>query len=176
VTTVINLYGASGVGKSTTAAATFAKFKMAGKSIELVSEYIKQWAWQDIAPTEFDQLYIFGKQARKESILYNKVDYIITDSPLWLSAFYEQLHLGREVIAPAVKNYTDFVEEKGVRCANFFLERNKPYDPRGRYETKEQSERNQELLKEFLNKNGVALKFLDCSDEFRANAIYTEVT
>ena len=171
-TKVINLFGASGVGKSTTAAATFAKFKLQGFHAELVSEYVKTWAWMSIKPGKFDQVYLFGKQARRESILYDKVDYIITDSPLWLSAFYEQRYIGREIISPAVHNFMEYAKEHGVMHYNFWLHRNKPYDSRGRFESEEESNENHQLLRKFLDKHSVHLENVDVEDRDRANFIY----
>jgi len=46
MTRVINLLGGPGVGKSTAAAKLFAKYKDEGKSVELVREYVKDWAWE----------------------------------------------------------------------------------------------------------------------------------
>lgn len=170
-TAVINLFGASGVGKSTTAAATFAKFKLSGKHTELVSEYVKCWAWEQRLPGKFDQVYLFGKQARRESILYGKVDYVITDSPLWLSSFYEQRYVGREIIAPAVKNFMEYARDHNVVHYNFWLKRNKPYDTRGRFESEEGSRENQLLLREFLDKHEVPLIEVPSSDDRRADFI-----
>jgi AAA domain-containing protein len=172
VAKVINLFGASGVGKSTTAAATFAKFKLEGQHAELVSEYVKGWAWEKRVPGKFDQVYLFGKQARRESLLYDKVDYIVTDSPLWLSAFYEQRYVGREIISPAVHNFLDYSHEHGVVHYNFWLRRTKPYDPRGRFESKEGSEENHKLLREFLDKHAVPLIDIPVADVDRAQFIY----
>jgi len=172
VTKVVNLFGASGVGKSTTAAATFAKFKMAGRHTELVSEYVKTMAWEQRLPGKFDQAYIFGKQARRESILYDKVDYIITDSPLWLSAFYEQRYVGKEIISPAVHNFMDYAQENGVIHHNFWLRRNKPYDTRGRFESEEGSKENHKLLRSFLDKHKVPLIEVPTTDEERAEFIF----
>lgn len=58
----INLYAGPGAGKSTTAAMQFAKLKIAGHSIELVSEYVKAWAIAKRQVVGFDQIYLMGKQ------------------------------------------------------------------------------------------------------------------
>lgn len=169
---VINLFGASGVGKSTTAAATFAKFKLNGFHCELVSEYVKQWAWEQRKPGKFDQVYLFGKQARRESMLYDKVDYLVTDSPLWLSAFYEQRYIGKEIISPAVQNFMEYANEQGVIHYNFWLRRTKPYDSRGRFESEAGSNENHQLLREFLDKHAVPLIDIPVKDPERADFIF----
>ena len=175
MTKVINLIGASGIGKSTTAAALFAEMKMRGLNCELVSEYVKSWAYEKKVPSKFDQAYLFAKQARKESILYGKVDYIITDSPLWLSSFYENLYIGREIIAPAVRNYLNFVRDEGVEHIYFWLHRNKPYDPRGRYETEEQSKKNHVTMERYLIDNGVKLVDVPVDDRERVEFILKKI-
>src|SRR4051812_30110643 len=91
-TTLINLWGGPGSGKSTTAAGVFSAMKMAGVSCELVTEYVKQWAWRGDKIGDFDDVYLTAKQLRRESCLYGKVEYIITDSPISLGALYERLY------------------------------------------------------------------------------------
>src|SRR5512133_3821784 len=87
-TLVVNLWGGPGTGKSTTAAFLFALLKQKGYNAELVREYVKEWAWEKRQPGPLDQFYFFGKQSRRESLLYGKVDFIVTDCPVMLSAFY----------------------------------------------------------------------------------------
>jgi len=175
MTVVINLLAGSGVGKSTTAADLFAKLKLRSYNAELIQEFVKKWAWLGRKPTGFDQVYLFGKQAQSESCLYGKVDYLVTDSPLILSAFYESYHLKREIVLPAVFNFLDYAKENGVIHKNYFLSRNKPFDPRGRYETAEEASRVDHLLKDFLAKHGVEYKFLEVEDSLRAEAIIADL-
>lgn len=175
MTIVINLLAGSGVGKSTTAADLFAKLKLRKYNAELVQEFVKKWAWQGRKPTGFDQVYLFGKQAQSESCLYGKVDYIVTDSPLLLSGFYEGYHLKREIVLPAVLNFLDYAKENGVIHKNYFLSRNKPFDPRGRYETAEEAKNVDVLLKDFLAKHQIDYKFLDVDDELRSLEIIKDL-
>lgn len=133
-TKVIGLYAGSGVGKSTLAANVYSKLKANGVHCELVREYVKTWAWNDQKVGPYDQLYIFAKQARFESQLYGKVDYIITDSPILLSPIYENFYTKKNIILPTVLNFLDYSQQNGVEYINFFLKRNKPFDKRGRYE------------------------------------------
>ena len=46
---VINLFGGPGCGKSTTAADLFARMKLRGLSVELVTEYAKDVVWDEKA-------------------------------------------------------------------------------------------------------------------------------
>ena len=171
MTKVINLYGASGVGKSTTAAALFAEMKMRNLSCELVTEFVKSWAYEKRPVGKFDEVYLFGKQARRESILYEKVDYIITDSPLWLYPFYEMRYIGKDIIGTSVKNYLEYVKEHNIQHINFFLERYKIYNPNGRYETEEESKENHELMRKFLTDNNVDFTTITAMDRERVDFI-----
>ena len=61
VTTVINLFGAPGSGKSVNASKIYAALKETGLDAELVTEYVKQWAWEGREHTSLDQFYFFCK-------------------------------------------------------------------------------------------------------------------
>ena len=140
-TTVINLFGGSGCGKSTTAALLFARLKLMGAHVELVREYVKYWAWNDRKVREFDQLYLVGKQSAYESMLYGKVDFIVTDSPILLAGIYQDFR-SKGVYKYVSRVALDFMEQgrgRGVDYKNFFLARNKPFDPRGRWETEDEA-------------------------------------
>lgn len=85
---ILNFFGGPGLGKSTTASGLFYKMKINGHNVELVSEYAKDMTWENRQEILKDQLYIFAKQNRKLERLRNKVDYVITDSPLILGLGY----------------------------------------------------------------------------------------
>lgn len=85
---VVNLFGAPGAGKSTGAAYIFSKLKMAGVNAELVTEFAKDKVWEESKAVFQNQAYIFGKQYFRISRVQDKVDVVITDSPILLSSFY----------------------------------------------------------------------------------------
>ena len=86
---VINLFGGPGCGKSTTAAHLFVLMKIAGRNVELITEYAKDLLWSDRLDNMLDQQeYIFAKQNYRLHRLRDKVDFAITDSPLLLSCVY----------------------------------------------------------------------------------------
>ena len=87
---VINLFGEPGAGKSTGAAYIYSQLKMRGINVELVTEYAKDKVWEENTVVFKNQAYIFGKQFYRISRCEDKVDIIITDSPLPLSIIYNQ--------------------------------------------------------------------------------------
>lgn len=130
-TKVINLFGGPGTGKSTTAAAVFAQLKSLGVDCELSSEFAKDLVWEQRYDTFKDQLYIFAKQAHRLFRLVGKVDVVITDSPLFLTCYY-----GKDDKALS-KFCIDYVER--FDNANYFLVREKKYNPNGRNQTEEEA-------------------------------------
>lgn len=137
-TTIINLYGGPGTGKSTSAAFLYYVLKAEGKNVELVREYVKDWAWDKREITTFDQIYFLGKQVRKESMLYGKVNWVVTDSPIMMNLYYAQKYctqnLGEGVRAATLSFYRQAAED-GHKHVHIFLKRTKPYLAEGRYQT-----------------------------------------
>ena len=142
MSTVINLYGGPGTGKSTSAAYLFYLLKSQGKNAELVREYVKDWAWEGRNISTYDQIYLLGKQVRRESILYGKVDYIVTDSPIMLGIYYaskySSLSVSEGVRAMTLAYYRQAAED-GHKHVHVFLERSKPYNPLGRFQSEDQA-------------------------------------
>ena len=85
---VINLFGVPCAGKSTGAAYIFSQLKMKGVNAELVTEFAKDKVWEDNTEVFKNQAYLFGKQSYRLSRCRDKVECIVTDSPLPLSIFY----------------------------------------------------------------------------------------
>ncbi len=85
---VINIFGGPGCGKSSTAAGLFYLMKRQDLNVELVTEYAKDLTWEGDDSKLQDQLYILAKQNRRLERLKNKVDYVVTDSPLLLGIQY----------------------------------------------------------------------------------------
>jgi hypothetical protein len=160
VTTLINLWCGPGAGKSTTAAAVFAEAKLAGKSIELVTEYVKTWAWRGTTINQaFDAPYITAKQLRRESALYGKVDFIVTDSPIGLGAVYEQAYPDPAQAgghgAAMMWNLCQSIRARqlraGIRIVDCLLQRCKPYVTAGRYEDEAKARRIDQICQEHLS-------------------------
>jgi hypothetical protein len=129
---VINLYGGPGTGKSTVMAELFARLKWAGSNVEMASEFAKDLVWEKRFHTLNDQIYIFGKQNHRIQRLEDQVDYVITDSPLLLSLYYNK---GRG------NHFDSLVTEvyQSYRNIDIFLTREKNYSPLGRMQTEEEA-------------------------------------
>lgn len=147
---VINLFGTPGAGKSTGAAYIFSRLKMYGQNVELVTEFAKDKVYEENPEVFKNQLYIFGKQSFKMSRCKDKVDYIITDSPLLLSAFYNEDPVLGDIFNDMVERVFNSYEN-----LNFFIERVKPYNSLGRFQTELESDQMVTPLKEMLNKYNI---------------------
>ena len=144
---IVNLFGAPGSGKSTGAAYIFSQLKMLGINAELVTEFAKDKVWENSIDVLDDQIYVFGKQHHRISRCADKVDVIITDSPLLLSAIYNKSELLGE-------EFNDLVEKifKSYNSINYFITRDKPYNPIGRLQTEEESDIIADRIKGLLSK------------------------
>lgn len=131
---LINLFGGPGTGKSTGAAYIFSQLKMAGVNAELVTEFAKDKVWEGNKEVFKNQAYIFGKQYFKISRCADKVDVIITDSPLLLSIVYNDNPVLGDSFNETVKNvFSSF------NSMNYILSREKEYNPVGRNQTESEA-------------------------------------
>jgi hypothetical protein len=176
-TTIINLYGGPGTGKSTSAAYFYYLLKAEGKNVELVREYVKDWAWEGRKISTYDQIYFLGKQVRRESMLYGKVNWIVTDSPVMMNLYYAQRYctqtLGEGVRAATLSFYRQ-AQEDGHKHLHVFLKRTKPYLSEGRYQTEEEAKEIDSGIKHVLQ--GFRLPILESdADETELLKIYKKI-
>lgn len=157
---LINLFGASGVGKSGCAAGLFSLMKSAHQSVHFVREVAKDvllggqgWRLDD------DQLGIFGEQQLEQLVLRGKYEYAISESPLLLSSFYgkrqypESFHT---LVRDTFDEYQNF---------NFFLWRDldasAPFETVGRAQNLEMSTEIQAKMPEFLTRRGISFQTVE---------------
>lgn len=150
---VVNLFGVPGAGKSTGAAYIFSQLKMRGVNAELVTEFAKDKVWEKNVEVFKNQAYIFGKQSYRISRCKDKVDVIVTDSPLLLSAFYNNDPILGEEFNLVVEKVFNSYEN-----LNYLLQRIKPYNPKGRHQTEEESDALAEPMVKLLQKYNVYYK------------------
>lgn len=147
---VVNLFGAAGCGKSTAAAHVFSQLKMRGVNCELVTEYAKDCTWENREMALNCQEYIFGKQSYRLKRCADKVDVIITDSPLPLGLFYNT----DPVLDDNFKNVVMNVFNKYCNM-NYLLTRVAPYDPVGRNQTQKEADMIGDKIQDFLDDNDI---------------------
>ena len=160
MTQVINLLGGPGAGKSLTASGIFYELKIIGVECELVSEFPKELTWEKNLDLLENQLFVFAEQFRRQYRLLDRVDYVITDSPLILSKVYMEMFGER-----SGKFYSAFSENFYDKCLdffdttfqefnnlNFFIDRPGNFDPVGRNETLEEAQQIDNLILNELEK------------------------
>ena len=92
-TTLINVFGGPGIGKSTFAALLFAALKMRDASVEIATEYAKDLLRDGRGHVlSEDQIEVFAAQRRRHRRLLGKVDLAVTDSPVLLCSIYAPAH------------------------------------------------------------------------------------
>ena len=138
---VVNLFGAPGAGKSTGAAYLFYQLKSKGYNVELITEFAKDCVWEENSMALKHQPYIYGQQSYRIARCKDKVDVLITDSPLMLCGFYGATDALSKAILEDFQSYDNM---------NFFINRVKPYNPKGRLQNEDESDRIKNKLLSFL--------------------------
>lgn len=154
-TVIVNLYGAPGAGKSTGSAYIFGQLKMNNISVELVREFVKDKIYEKSEGVFNDQVYILGKQHFRQTNVKGNVDVIITDCPLIIQAYYTDKYkfpYADELRQLVLKLYS---LENNI---NYFVNRDKPYNPDGRFQTEADSDSISDNLKEYLDNLDIEYK------------------
>lgn len=167
---IVCLWGGPGTGKTTTSAEVFALLKKKNFDCELSREYIKDWVWEKRAVKPGDQTYLFAKQSRKErQYVENKLDYIITDSPLALCILYGRIHdpYEREFKAcqTLLKAHHAFCKDNGYKTEHIFLVRKKQYNPNGRFQTEDEAKEIDNQCKDLLKELNINYVEFDCDED-----------
>lgn len=137
ITTVVNLFGGPGCGKSTLAAGIVHELKVAGFEAIFVHEEYKAAAMTKERPTTAEEIQIVTRQIENELRFYGLAEYVVTDSPLELNAFYsDRLRFGPTAYyGPWRQLIRKVREENTIFLHNFLVTRSVKFDDRGRYET-----------------------------------------
>ena len=157
---VINLFGAPGAGKSTGAADIFSRLKKLGVNVELVAEFAKDKTWEHNNKALSVQEYVFGKQSYRLARCRDDVDVIVTDSPLPLSIIYNHNPALDANFERTVVNVFDTYEN-----INYYINRVKPYNPKGRNQTEAESDALSTPIKELLRRYKISFTEINGDDE-----------
>jgi hypothetical protein len=148
-TTIVNVWGGPGIGKSTTAAEVYVLLKKLGMNVELAHEYAKARVYRQHPIKKYDELYTFAKQLHIESPMYGKVAYIVADRPVAMSAVYARVCDDRTGVAAAVERCIAEQKRDGIMHVDFILKRSVKYNPEGRFHTEEQAHEIDRLCREY---------------------------
>ena len=143
-TIVVNLYGGPSSGKSTTAAQFFAWLKLNGFESELATEYAKDKVWQGNLATFQDQFYVSAHQHNRVFSLCGQVAYVVTDSPVLMSATYAN---------PDDKALKDLIVDRHSQYnnINIWVDRDvETYSENGRLQTLEEAQEIDGKIKEWV--------------------------
>ena len=159
----INIFGGPCSGKSTVAAQIFCRLKTEGHEVELVQEYVKDWAYEQRQPKGFDQLYFLAKQIRRESLLLESgVTHIVTDSPVLMSCVYA-FKYSTFPASNLVATCESF--EATFPSLNILLDRGDlPYEARGRYQTHDEALEMDRRIRGILDGTSVQYTMINALD------------
>ena len=161
-TIVINIAGGPGTGKTTVAADLFSKLKGKGYEVENVSEFAKELVWEGRSEAFDDRLYMHGEQNHRLMQMNGKLDYIITDSPLFLTAIYNDYYLSKKF----PKSYNKMINTVTLETFKLYnnkvylLERNTDYKVIGRRESENTAKDIDKNIVKYLNANKIKYKSL----------------
>lgn len=158
MTKIINLLGSPGSGKSTCAAGIFYRLKLAGANVELVTEVAKDFVWSKRYDCMRSQPLIFGKQLYRIERLIDKVDIVVTDSPIILSPIYADKY--PDSFAQSVVDIFNTFDN-----VNYFVKRVKPYVPIGRRQSAESSALLAQKIMDFLLDKAISYSIIEGNEQ-----------
>lgn len=159
-TIVINIAGGPGTGKTTVAAKVFSQLKAMGYDVENVSEFAKELVWEGRSEAFNDRLYMHGEQNHRLMQMNGKLDYIITDSPLFLTSVYNNYYLKDKF----PKSYNDMIDLATIETFKLYnnrvylLERETSYNVVGRRENQNEASDIDKGIREYLINNNIEYK------------------
>lgn len=164
----VNYFAGPGAGKSTTAAATFVELKKLGMNVELVTEYAKDATWEERWGALACQPHVFGEQLFRMERLAEKVDIIVTDSPILLSAIYNKKY-------PVSFNRAVADIFRGQDNLNYFINRTKPYVKHGRSQNLAQAKEVDTEVKDLLISEGIPFTEISGSYQEMTKTVLSEI-
>lgn len=163
---VINLFGEPSAGKSTCAMDITAKLKRKGINAEYVTEFAKDKVYENNEEVFKHQEYLFGKQSFKMGRVRDKVQVMVVDSPLLLSAVYNNNEILGEEFNKTVLNVFN-----SYKSRNYLLVRNHTYENEGRFQTEDEAKEVRDQIINQLNMFGVYYHTVISNEETCENIV-----
>ena len=123
--------------------------------VELVTEYAKKLSWQKRHNTLKDQFYVSAHQNHRMEILRDQVDFIITDSPILLGMYYSPGYHQNSFPKFMVDVFNSY------NNINFYINRTKDYNPKGRNQTYEEALEADQGVKDILAEHKIPYTEID---------------
>jgi hypothetical protein len=109
---------------------------------------------------------VFGNQLHRIERLINKVDVIITDSPLLLSIIFRPNHIPKTLDKLVLETFNSY------NNVNYFIERSHQYNPNGRLEkTVEEAIIKDNQIKQLLINNNIQYESILSNEECINNIV-----
>lgn len=162
-TIVINIAGGPGTGKTTVAAEIFSVLKEKGYDVENVSEFAKELVWEGRTEAFNDRLYMHGEQNHRLMQMNGKLDYIITDSPLFLTSVYNHYYL-EDKFPESYNKMIDLATIETFKLYHnrvYLLERATDYNVVGRRENQKEASDIDLAIRKYLKDNQIEYITLD---------------
>lgn len=165
---VVNIFGGPDAGKTTNMLLVAGWLKRQQVKVEFSDEWIKSKVYEK-SPYPFkDQIYTFAKQRKKlmERLDEKRLNVVITDSPLLLSAVY----LGKPDTLLEELIVREFNSTNNI---NIYLERpeERSYDPVGRLQDEKGAKEIDATIKQYLNEKQIPY-YMISSEEGSEEIIY----
>ena len=165
MTIVVNFFAGSGTGKSVMATDVFSRLKKLNIETELALEFAKELVWEENLSIK-NQIFVFGNQLHRIQRLINKVDVIITDSPLLLSIIYKPEYLSQTFDKLVIEVFNSY------NNLNYWIERSHEFNPNGRVEkTLEEATIKDNQIKQLLVNNNILYESIVSNEEYIQNII-----
>jgi uridine kinase len=171
-TSIINVIGGPGIGKSTICAIIFSQLKLKGFVVEYVQEYAKQLVWTHDFDTLNNQYYVTKTQSNLFKQMIGHVDFIVTDGSILHGLYYNRHN----------KDNTSNIEKterlildtySKFNNINIVLERGPfLYEQHGRIETEKESKEIDIILRHMMSRNNINYEsFISNCDQDNINKL-----
>jgi hypothetical protein len=165
---VVNIFGGPDAGKTTNMLLVAGWMKRQRVKVEFADEWIKGKVYEGSPYPFTDQIYTFSKQRKKlrERLNEKRLQVVITDSPLLLSAVY--LQEPDELFEALIRR-----EFGSTNNINIYLERpeEREYDPVGRNQDEAGAKEIDTVIKDYLDQHEIPY-FTVVSKENSEDVIY----